>query len=288
MYEKFYRLKSNPFAQTCDKKYMLNSQSFLMAKLNIRKMLDNDNGFILMTGDCGIGKTTLYKSLEKEFENINFKYLHCSPELHGIDLLHGVQESLKLINKHKHPGYNQIRKQITDHIIETAQKNQKLVLFIDEAQHLSIDDLETIRLLSNIECESKKLIHIILAGHHNLRYKLCSPELRQLRQRLSQAFELKGFTNEEVNTYIKNSIEINGGTNSLRFSDEAIETVCKYANGNPMSVNFICQKTLIESVKNKTRLIPGSIVSSVVKNMSDSKNTHPLKKIINKLYTKKQ
>jgi general secretion pathway protein A len=208
MYESYYGFAEKPFSLTPDPKYLYRSESHANAFELLQYAIDRREGFVVITGDIGTGKTTVCRALLEQTGKKTLTALVLNPFLAEEDLLRVILQDLGVINRgEERAGGRQPSKQdlittLNDFLLSLIPLGAHAVLIVDEAQNLPLPILEQIRILSNLETNKEKLLQIILVGQLNLVPLLRSPELRQLDQRVSIRYQLKPLTDEETGAYI--------------------------------------------------------------------------------------
>src|SRR5256885_6031266 len=219
MYEDYYGFAEKPFSLTPDPKYLYRSQSHAGAFDLLQYAIRRREGFVVVTGDIGTGKTTLCRALLEQIDRTTFTALVLNPFLSEEDLLKRILQDFGVISREelKAGRLAGVTKQelidaLYDFLLGLIPLKAGAVLIIDEAQNLPLPLLEQIRILSNLETDKEKLLQIILVGQLNLGSLLRSPELRQLDQRVSIRYELKPLDEEGVGSYITHRLAIAGGS----------------------------------------------------------------------------
>src|SRR3954471_12247175 len=218
MYETYYGFSEKPFSLTPDPKYLYRSQSHANAFDLLQYAIRRREGFVVVTGDIGTGKTTLCRALLEQIDRATFTALVLNPFLTEEDLLKRILQDFGVLSREeaKSPAMASISKQelvetLYDFLLSLVPLKASAVLIIDEAQNLPLQVLEQIRILSNLETDKEKLLQIVLVGQPNLKGMLRSMELRQLDQRVSIKYELQPLTPEETGAYISHRLAIAGG-----------------------------------------------------------------------------
>lgn len=264
MYERFFGLRESPFKVNPDPRYLFLTGQTQEALAGLTYGIQNRKGFILLTGEVGTGKTTLLNRL--------------------LDWLRGQRVATAFVFNSKFTESQLLEYVMADFGIpcESREKSQMLmrlnqwlldryraggstVLIVDEAQNLSSDVLEEIRLLTNLETSTEKLLQIILSGQPELEEKLKSPHLRQLRQRITLRCRTEPLTLEETYGYVAERLRIAGSNGEPVFSKEAIETVHSYSHGIPRVVNLLCEHSLINAYVDHVRPVPAHTVEEVAR-----------------------
>jgi general secretion pathway protein A len=262
MYSDFFKMRMNPFSETPDTRFFFKSESHVAALDSAVSAIRDGKGFTLITGEVGVGKTILSRVLLNFLNKRTPTALVLNPVLNQHDLLTTIREEFKL-EAPKEPGLKGEYDQISKFLIETAQAKKRTVLIIDEAQKLTFEGLEAVRLLSNLETEERKLLQIILIGQPELESRLEQFELRQLSQRINVRAKLAPMPALRVDAYIRHRVEISGGTNFVRFDEEACAVLTKLSSGVPRVINFLCERVIAQAEKQKVRLISAEFVLSL-------------------------
>ncbi|MBI4342513.1 MAG: AAA family ATPase, partial [Candidatus Omnitrophica bacterium] len=216
-------------------------------------------GFVEITGEVGTGKTTLCKALLRQLDAATHKTaLILQPQLSELQLLQSVVQDFGLnpMRTSRLDLFNQLNR----FLLEQAELGNNLILVIDEAQNLSLRLLEQIRMLSNLETDKTKLIQIILVGQPQLRDKLASPALEQLRQRIGVRYHMMPLDADEVRTYIDHRLRIAGSDGLLDWTGEASEEVYQCSKGVPRLINLICDRSLLACYVYRVKRVDADIV----------------------------
>lgn len=254
MFNSFLNLKVNPFAETPDARFFYEAKQHSAVLDRLSQTLEKGNGFTMLTGEVGTGKTIVSRALIQQLEPVATSALLLFPALEGRDLFEAIAEEFGLALE---PGLTTkgIINQLVEFLIANAKSGKKALLILDEAQNASINGLENIRMLSNFEQDSSKLLHILLVGQPELKTKLEKPVCRQINQRISAQLELEGLAHDEVAKYIRHRIEIAGGANFVSFKNEAVQAIYQLSAGLPRLINLQCQLALEYAAKNGNRVI---------------------------------
>ncbi len=267
MYQDFYQLKENPFNVTADPDFFFNSPYHSEAISSLAFGIAQRKGISVITGEVGTGKTTLCRKLLKQM-NKKIKFaLILNPNFSELELLQlivhdfGVHTS----EKNKFGLINALNK----FLIKEAKRGNNVVVVIDEAQNLAVEQLEQIRLLSNLETEKEKLLQIILMGQPELHAKLQLPELRQLRQRISVHYHVKPLEKPDVRNYIQHRIRkaLKQPENmfNIIFTERAVDSIYQYTGGSPRAINILCDRALLAGFVAETYLIDEYIIQNCAK-----------------------
>jgi general secretion pathway protein A len=265
MYKDFFGLKDMPFSFSPDPRYLFSTKSTQEALSALTYGIQSRKGFLLLTGEVGTGKTTLLNRLLDWLreEDIANAFVFNSQLMHVSQLFDFVMADLGI------PCESRLKSQVLlklNHwLLERYRAGKTTVLIVDEAQNLSDQLLEEIRLLTNLETSSEKLLQIVLSGQPELEEKLKEPQLRQLRQRIVFRCKTVPLTPEETHGYIAERLRIAGGNVQSIFSREAINSINHYAKGIPRVVNLLCEHALINSFAEGVKPVPASAVEEIAR-----------------------
>jgi general secretion pathway protein A len=270
MYEEYYGLAEKPFSLTPDPKYLYKSESHASAFELLQYAIRRREGFVVVTGDIGTGKTTLCRALLEQIDRKTFSALVLNPFLSEEDLHKLILQDFGVVSREelKSGRLAGVSKQelidtLYDFLLSLLPLRASAVLIIDEAQNLPLQVLEQIRILSNLETDKEKLLQIVLVGQLNLNTLLRSPEMRQLDQRVSIRYELKPLTRDEVAAYVSHRLTLAGGS-TVAFQPKALHLVHKFSDGIPRLVNLICDRALLAAYSVRTNRISPEIVRRAV------------------------
>ncbi|MBN2319787.1 MAG: AAA family ATPase [Acidobacteria bacterium] len=277
MYEKFYGLKERAFNLTPDPTFLFLNNRSREALDHILYGIERREGFALIVGDIGTGKTTLCWTLLERLEKKRVRTaLIQNPLLPEADILRSILQDLgaraeevesdsptdandrmQAFNTEWLEGLT--KKQLLDRLnrflAARAQEDVFTVLIVDEAQNISITLLEQLRLLSNLETAKKKLLQIIFVGQLELEQKLKAPSMRQLNQRISVRFETRPFSKADTEKYIRHRLAKAGGGGKVRFRSGAFKAVWRYSKGCPRLINLICDRAFLAAYSERSLLI---------------------------------
>jgi general secretion pathway protein A len=243
MYLEYYKLREKPFNVTSDPNFLFMSKRHREAFTHLIYGIKERKGFIEITGEVGTGKTTLCRALLNQLDTHTKAAFIFNSDLSELQLLQAIVEDLgiKVERKTKIDLFTKLN----NFLIEQLRSGNNVVLILDEAQNLRPRALEQMRMLSNLETEKEKLFQIILVGQPELRDKLNSPNLRQLRQRIGTRYHILPLGRDEVGDYINHRLFIAGSDGSIRFTEDAIEKIYEYSNGIPRLINIVSDKALL-------------------------------------------
>lgn len=265
MYEQFYGLKEAPFALLPDPSFLYLSKDHGMALTLLRYSILNKQGFTVITGEVGSGKTTLINRIMDELDDditvglINFTHNSFGELSEWVLMAYGLDYR----NKTKVEIYDDFVK----FLIEEYSKGQRVVLIIDEAQNMGPRTLEEVRMLSNVNAQKDYLLHLIIVGQPELRATLQRPELRQLTQRVSVFYHLGQLSLIEAKAYVEHRLHCAGGDKDL-FSPEAIEKIWREAHGVPRVMNTLCDLALVYGFSAGKKFIDGTVADEVLADRS--------------------
>jgi type II secretory pathway predicted ATPase ExeA len=264
MYQQFFRLRESPFNVNPDPRYLFLTSHIQEALAALTYGIQNRKGFILLTGEVGTGKTTLINRLLDWLrgQRVATAYIFnsCLGVNHLFDFMMADFE-IPCESREK----SQVLLRLNHWLLERYRVGETAVLIVDEAQNLSSDVLEEIRLLTNLETSTEKLLQIVLAGQPELEEKLKEPSLRQLRQRITLRCRTAPLSLEETFGYVAERLRIAGANGEPVFSKEAIETVHLYSRGIPRVVNLLCEHSMIAAYVDSLRPIPAHLVEQVAR-----------------------
>jgi general secretion pathway protein A len=243
LYLQYYNLREAPFNITPDPRFLFFSAKHQEAFNHLLFGIRERKGFIELTGEVGAGKTTICRKLLEELGPKYKTALILNPCLSGHQLIKTIALEFGL----KPRGIDRVAylQAINDFVLREVNQGNDVVLVIDEAQDLSDELLEQVRLLSNLETDRQKLMQIVLMGQPELREKLLQPELRQLRQRITVRYHLRPLDLNETAGYINHRLALAGANGKPRFDEGAIRMIHKYSQGIPRLINTVCDKTLL-------------------------------------------
>ncbi|MEI6828072.1 MAG: XrtA/PEP-CTERM system-associated ATPase [Desulfuromonadales bacterium] len=271
MYEAFFNLSSKPFDLLPDPRFIYLSRSYKKALTYLNYGIRERSGFILLTGEVGSGKTTLIRDLlDKSYEHVVLSKIF-NTRVTSEQLLAMINDDFGLDVQGK-DKITMIR-DLNVFLIEQYAAGNQPILIIDEAQNLSSDLLEEVRMLSNLEASSSKLMQIILVGQPELRTILAAPELRQLRQRININCHLQALSREEVEQYICHRLEIAGNATAVHFEPESVDAIFRYSRGIPRLINIICDFLMFLAFAEETSVLTVDMVSDVIGDL-DFENYH--------------
>ena len=246
MYTRYFGLLEKPFAIAPNPRYLYMSELHREAMAHLLYGLSSEGCIILLTGDVGTGKTTVCRCLLEQLPATTDIAMILNPKLTIMDLFKTICEELKIPIQDASPTVKTYVDLLNVYLLEAHAKGRNTALIIDEAQNLDIEILEQLRLLTNLETNTNKLLQIVLIGQPELRQILADPQLSQINQRVTTRYHLGPLQAADIDTYIQHRIAIAGGNSrNVLFSQKAIEYVAKYSRGIPRVINLLCDHALL-------------------------------------------
>lgn len=244
MYESFFAFKEKPFSLTPNPRYLFLSKTHNEVYAHLIYGIENRTGFVEVTGEVGTGKTTILRTLLAHLDEDKYRVAFIfNPKLTAFELLRNINREFGVADDGlSNPD---LIHSLNEFLLAENRAGRTPILVIDEAQNLSGEVLEQIRLLSNLETEEDKLIQIILVGQPELRNHLSDHSLRQLNQRIAVRYYLRPLNGDETTSYISNRLKIAGRADSKVFAPAALRKVFKYSGGVPRKINLICDRALL-------------------------------------------
>ena len=243
MYLDFFKLREFPFRLTPDTEFLYMSNAHARAKAYMDYSVWNREGFVVITGEIGCGKTILIKKLLSELEEENFLVAKIfQTQLDEVEFLQAVlvEYGLNPFSAKK----VELIDMLNTFLVDSYREMKQLVLIVDDAHNLSLKALEEIRMLSGLETQKEKVLHVILVGQPQLNAMLDSPELEQLVQRVRLRFHVRPLTLDEMAEYIAHRLKVAGATRTDLFTPETMPVIYKYTGGVPRLINTLCDTTL--------------------------------------------
>lgn len=272
MYASFFGLKHEPFSIAPDPRYLFMSERHREALAHLLYGVNGGGGFVLLSGEIGAGKTTVCRCfLEQIPRRTNVAYIF-NPKLTVLELLQSVCEEFGIPRPqrvHGEPTVKDYLDPLNEFLLKTHAVGQNNVLIIDEAQMLSAQVLEQLRLLTNLETNERKLLQIILIGQPELRDLLAKPELEQLAQRVIARYHLGALTEDETERYIRHRLSVAGMTIAMPFDAKAMQRIHALSRGVPRRINLLCDRALLGAYASGKGQVDRAIVDRAASEVFD-------------------
>ena len=245
MYKDFFGFVELPFSIVPNSRYLYLSQRHKEAITHLQAGLGDGGGFAMLTGEVGTGKTTVAKVMLANLDENTKAGLILNPTFSSRDLLEAICDEFK-VTYPQEATLKQLNQAIHDYLLRNHESGWTTLLVIDEAQHLAADVLEQLRLLTNLETDTRKLLKVLLVGQPELQRLLQTTQLRQLAQRITGRYHLLPLDEKETADYIAFRLHTAGGDKQL-FGLSSSKLIAKYSHGIPRLINLICDKSLYMS-----------------------------------------
>lgn len=273
MYERHYGFTDKPFNMTPDSKFFYSSAKHEEALNCLLLAISERNGFVVITGEIGSGKTTVCRTLLSRLDQATKVALILNTHLGKKELLTTILEDLSI--EYRSTSKTHLLSALNEYLIEQASKDVNVVIIIDEAQNLAPSVLEEVRMLSNMETEREKLLQIVLLGQPELRKKLALPKLEQFRQRVVFHYHLEPLNKEETKEYIRHRLKKAGNESADIFDDSAIDEIYAHSKGVPRLINVMCHNALISGLVYETKKITNKIALEAIAEATNGLGTAP-------------
>ncbi|HEY0748715.1 MAG TPA: AAA family ATPase [Steroidobacteraceae bacterium] len=260
MYTSFFGLTEKPFAITPDPRYLYLSERHAEALAHLLYGINESGGFIQLTGEVGTGKTTVVRTLLSRVPQHADVAVILNPRVTPVEFLLTICEELGLaIAEADRDSVKQLVDALNRRLLSAHAEGRRIIVLVDEAQNLSIDTLEQVRLLTNLETPTQKLLQIILIGQPELRELLDRTDLRQLAQRITGRYHLKPLSREETKGYVRHRLRVAGATEEI-FTPGALVELHRLSLGIPRVINVACDRALLGAYTQETKRISASLV----------------------------
>ena len=266
MYTDFFELSAKPFELLPNPKFLYLSKGHRKALSYLQYGVQEHVGFTLMTGEVGSGKTTLVRDIINKVSADMTLAMIFNTRVDGRQLIAMINEDFGMPTEDKDKV--QLLAELNDFLLEESSAHRQPIIIIDEAQNLSSEALEEIRLLSNLEADSFKLVQIILVGQPELKEIIAKPSLRQLRQRISISCHLSPLNREETEEYIFHRLETVGNRDCVSFAEGVIDQIFQFSGGVPRLINLICDFLLLSAFVEETHEISDQLTQDAIKELS--------------------
>lgn len=260
MYASFFGLNEKPFSITPDPRYLFLSERHAEALAHLVYGINEAGGFIQLTGEVGTGKTTVVRSLLAQAPKHAEIALILNPRMTPSEFLLAICEELGIgVAAESESSLKDLVDLLSFHLLKAHAEGKRIVLVVDEAQNLAPEVLEQVRLLTNLETETQKLLQIILIGQPELRELLGRVELRQLAQRITGRYHLAPLSGDEAAAYVRHRLRVAGSTREI-FSNGALREIQRLSGGVPRLINIIADRALLGAFTEDRHLVSGSVV----------------------------
>ena len=263
MYESFYGLKEKPFNITPDPDYLYMSQIHDDAYMHLQYALNENKGFVVITGEIGSGKTTLINFLLKNIRQDIHVGLINHASVGPTEFIGMVCQELELDTEGM--GKGEMVHAVYQFLLRQFRQRKRVALIVDEAQNLPLETIEEIRMLSNLDTEKYHLLQMILVGQPELRAKLQRDELKQFAQRVTVHSHLRALDREEVGQYIQHRLKVAAAKNVGIFDKDAIDAIFRHSRGIPRRINVLCDWALLYGYADDINVIDGKVIEEVVR-----------------------
>lgn len=265
MYLDFFKLREFPFRLTPDTEFLYMSGAHSRAKAYMDYTVWNRDGFVVITGEIGSGKTTLIQKLLSELDDTVLVAKIFQTQLDEVEFLQAVLVEFGL--NPFHAKKVELIDMLNTFLIDQFNKDKQLVLIVDDAHNLSPKVLEEIRMLSGLETQKEKVLHIILVGHPQLNELIESPEMEQLLQRVRLRYHIKALSEDETRAYITHRLQVAGMGERHLFAPETFPMIYKYTGGLPRLINTLCDTALVCGYADGQPAITGSVLNSAIEEL---------------------
>ncbi len=272
MYEQFFGLSEKPFSLTPDTDFFYRYQGHQEALNVLLVALKNGEGFVRVTGEVGTGKTLLCRQLLKTLKNDCATAYLPNPLLTPLELYQAISHDLQL-DLPDNASLQQLSQGIFSKLVELRKENRKLVVLIDEAQVMPHRSLETLRLLSNLETEKEKLLHIFFFAQPEFDQRLAEDNLRQLRQRITFSYVLTSLHQQELAAYLDHRLRIAGYQGISPFTYGAVKLLYKASRGVPRLINLLAHKSFLVAYGKGVRRVDRKLMALAIRDTPDLKWT---------------
>lgn len=264
MYKKFFGLKANPFNVNPDPRYLFLTRHTEEALACLTYGIQSRKGFVLLTGEVGTGKTTLINKLLEwlRMQQVATAFIF-NPRMNVPQFLDYMMADFSIPCNSKSKSH--VLRQLYTWLLDRYRAGETAVLVVDEAQNLTDDVLEEVRLMTNLETTTEKLLQVVLVGQPEFEQRLKQPQHRQLRQRLTLRAKTYPLTLEETRAYVVQRLRVAGCNGQQVFAPEAIERVHECSNGIPRIVNMICEHCLVNAFVDQQSVVDRDIVETVAR-----------------------
>ena len=273
MYASYFGLKENPFNLTPDPRFLYHSPFHKEAFDHLLYGINERKGFILITGGIGMGKTTLCRALLDQMDESTKSALIFNSFISDLELLQTINHEFGIEMDDALATKKDYIDALNDFLVKTFQEGRNACLLIDEAQNLSISTLEQIRMLSNLETEKEKLIQIVLVGQPELNDILSNSNLKQLNERITVRYDLKGLGLKDIKDYMEHRLIVAGSQGEHHFHKGVYKKIYAYSMGNPRRINAVCDRALLIAYYKEKGRISKKIISQAIQDVKKETST---------------
>ncbi len=267
MYTQYFGLKEKPFEITADPRFLYLSESHKEALAHLVYAVQEKKGFVVITGEVGTGKTTLVQTLLGRMNGSTRTAFLFNPKLDtNSEFLHSICEDLEIKVEKGSKGDYLLH--LNNFLMDCYTKQVNVVLIVDEAQTLSPQLLEEVRLLTNLETPESKLLQVVLVGQPELDATLDLPQFRPLKQRISVRYRLQPLDPREMKEYIRRRLRVAGARTTYLFTPKALKRIYRYSKGIPRIINIVCDNALINGYASEKKVIGDDIISEVISDLT--------------------
>lgn len=270
VYQEYYGLTEAPFDITPNPRFLFYSAKHREAYNHLLYGIRERKGFVQLTGEVGAGKTTLCRAMLEQLNGHYSTALILNPVMEPNEMMKAIAMEYGLpVN-----GLDrlEILTVINQFLLQQVDEGKETVLIIDEAQNLTDELLEQVRLLSNLETDNRKLLQIVLMGQPELRDRLNNPRLKQLRQRITVRYHLKPLTQQEMTHYVRHRLHVSGANGTPYFTQPALWRIYSYTKGIPRLINAVCDKALLAGFVTQSERINFRLVGRAVRELEGELN----------------
>jgi general secretion pathway protein A len=265
VYNNFFGFKERPFQLVPNPAYLFLSRSHEEAIAHLNYALSHGDGFVELTGEVGTGKTTLCRAFLEDLDKDSEVAYIFNPQLNQLELLKTINDEFGISSEADNT--KDLIDTLNVFLMEKKSQKKNAILLIDEAQNLNKEVLEQLRLLSNLETNTSKLLQIILVGQPELQTMLDAYELRQLRQRITLSWYLTPLSRKETKEYIRHRVNLASKKTEDKFTQSAYNLIYKYSGGIPRLINIACDRALLTAFGDNRRKVTGSIAGSAIREL---------------------
>lgn len=265
MYLEFFNLREFPFRLTPDTEFMYMSEGHARAKAYMDYTVWNRDGFVVITGEIGTGKTTLIQKLVSELDDNVLVAKIFQTQLDEVEFFQSVLVEFGL-NPFSAKKVELID-MLNTFLIDQFHQQKQLVLIVDDAHNLSPKVLEELRMLSGLETQKEKLLHVILVGQPQLNEMLEQPDLEQLLQRVRLRYHIKSLSEEDAKAYITHRLRVAGASERSLFAPETFSIIYKYTAGLPRLMNTLCDTALVCAYADKASIVTAAVLNSAIEEL---------------------